>query len=111
MNIDVRHSSRIPSLGLVELVHRRLGFALDRFSDRVFSVRLFLHDMNGPRGGRDMLCRVVARIRGVREVVIEDVDQELDPLLNRVADRLCASVARRLERRRSTRRRIAWGGA
>ncbi|MCY2967175.1 MAG: HPF/RaiA family ribosome-associated protein [Planctomycetota bacterium] len=108
MNINVRHSTGIPSLGLVEQVARRLSFALERFSDRVSSVRVFLQDANGPRGGRDLTCRVVARIHGIRDIIIKDVDQDLEPLLSRIADRLFSNVGRRLKRLHNARRRIAW---
>lgn len=110
MRIDVRHSSRIPGAGLVDLATRRLAFALDRFASRVFSVRLFLHDTNGPRGGSDLRCRLIARVRGVPDVVIEDTDEKLESLLARIADRLSYTIGRRLERRRSGQKRLGFAG-
>ncbi len=87
---------------LRERVERRLGFALGRFGDRVGRVAVHLSDVNGPRGGVDKRCRIVAEVPGGRSgaVVIEDAAAELDPLIDRAADRIGQSVRRRLDRGR-----------
>ena len=114
MRIDIRRKSARPDFGaptLRDQIERRLGFALGRFGDRISHVRLFLEDLNGPRGGVDLECRAVANVRGLGEVVVELCDGHLGTLIDRVAERLGKVVARRLERQRFGQRRVAFNGS
>ena len=85
---------------LLEFAERRLQFALGRFGPRVQRVMVYLEDTNGPRGGIDKRCRMVARLTPFRDVVVEGADCELETLIGRTADRLGHSVRRELDRRR-----------
>ncbi len=91
-------------------LERRLGFALGRFLSKVKSVTVSLTDVNGDRGGIDKRCRVVARLKGMEEVVLEDSDSSLPILLDRITGRLDRLVSRRLERARFVRDRTPFGG-
>ncbi len=84
-----------------ERIERRLGFALGRFGDRIGRVAAVrLADVNGPRGGVDKRCRVVAELPGHAAVVVEEADADLNALIDRAADRLGEAVRRRLDRAR-----------
>lgn len=83
-----------------ERVERRLGFALGRFGDRVGRVDVHLSDVNGPRGGEDKRCRVVAEVPGHGPVVVTDDGSDLDALIDRATDRIGRAVRRRLDRGR-----------
>ena len=85
---------------LLEFAERRLQFALGRFGPRVQRVMVYLEDTNGPRGGIDKRCRMVARLTPFREVVVEGACSELESLIGRTADRLGHSVRRELDRHR-----------
>lgn len=80
-----------------ERVGRRLGFALGRFGDHIARVTVYLTDVNGPRGGADKRCKVVAEARGCGPVVVEDADADLDVAIDRAADRVGRAVRRRLD--------------
>lgn len=80
-----------------ERVERRLGFALGRFGDHVGRVTVYLADVNGPRGGADKRCKVVAEALGHGLVVVEDTDACLDTAIDRAADRIGRAVRRRLD--------------
>lgn len=79
-------------------VHRRLGFALGRFSDRIQVVRVMLGDENGPKGGLDKTCRIRVNLRGQNEIVVEQVDSDVYAAIDRAADRVGRTVARQLDR-------------
>ena len=83
-----------------ERVERRLGFALGRFGDRVGRVTVHLIDVNGPRGGADKRCRVVAEVPGHGAAVVEEAGADLGPLIDRATDRVGRAVRRRLDRAR-----------
>lgn len=80
-----------------ERIDRRLGFALGRFGDRVGRVAVYLVDLNGPRGGVDKQCRVVAEVLGHGLVVVEDTNASLTAAIDRAADRVGQGVRRRLD--------------
>lgn len=83
-----------------EMIDRRFHFALDQFDGFVTKVEVTLEDVNGPRGGVDKQCRVLASLRGGKFVKIEDQDADLISVVNRSADRLSQVVGRELERKR-----------
>ena len=86
-----------------EIVERRLGFALGRFGDRVRRVSVRFTDENGPRGGVDTTCRIVATIVPRGEVRVEVADVGVEAAASRAAERISRRVSTELERRRTTR--------
>jgi putative sigma-54 modulation protein len=92
---------------LVGYVRRRVEFALDRFEDRIRVVTVRIEDMNGPRGGRDMQCKVsVKPIRGARvvaSVVRHTAAAAADGAAHAVARAFRKSAERRVARARRNR--------
>lgn len=83
---------------------RRLLFALSRFGGRVLSVMLRFDDVNGPRGGVDKRCRIIAHLSPPwGDVRVEELDGDLYAAISRAADRLARAVAREAERRQEVR--------
>lgn len=89
--------------GLREHTARRLQFALGWASHRLRRVSVRLSDENGPRGGKDKRCRIRIDFAGAQDVVVEDTEADLYVAIDRAADRIGRSVARRLERQRDHR--------
>jgi ribosome-associated translation inhibitor RaiA len=79
---------------------RRLGFALDRFADRLGLIRVQLSDANGPRGGVDAHCRIVAELVPGGRVVVEDRATDPEAAVSGAVGRIHRAIARTLERRR-----------
>jgi putative sigma-54 modulation protein len=88
-----------------EYAERRVGFALDRFRD-VRRVVVCLDDLNGPKGGMDKFCRIVAEF-GFATVVVEEAQVNWHAAIAGATHRLSQKVARELERtnRRTARER------
>jgi hypothetical protein len=84
--------------GIRQSVGRRLHLALGRFQRRIERVRVRLEDANGPRGGVDQRCRILVRLYGLNDVVIEHLDADVYGALDRAAGRAASAVARRLDR-------------
>ncbi len=95
---------------LRDLVERRVHFALARFANRVQEVRVRLDDLNGPRGGLDMRCRMTARLRSGDLIAAEVTDLQIEPAVCRCVDRLARRVrdarAARIVLRRRPRVRV-----
>ena len=103
MRIDVRASSAWPHEA-VTLAHRRLAFALARFSGRVRALKVRLTDLNGPRGGLDKHCLVAVHLQWPRRViVIEDVDADGGVAITRAAERAGRAVSRAIQAAREWR--------
>jgi putative sigma-54 modulation protein len=83
---------------LREYLARRLRLAFLSVQNRVQSVSVRLRDLNGPKGGRDMLCQVAVIIPGRPTVLIKDVQEDMyaaiDSAFKRAAYRATQLVTR-----------------
>ena len=86
---------------LREHVDRRVQFALGKFDAEIDRVEVGLSDVNGPRGGIDKQCRIVAKMRSLGTLVVEYADEDFYAVVSRAADRIGRSVSRALDRRRT----------
>jgi len=110
MRISIRALGMESTQAIREHVERRVLFAVGRFSTRLEEVSVRLGDANGPRGGTDKTCRVVAGVDGAGQVVVEDADSDLYVAVDRATSRLGRAVARAVNRRREAqgRRSLGW---
>lgn len=99
MKIEIRGRSKLPD-HLRAHVERRVRFALSRFGSRIQRVTVRVSDLNGPRGGVDQQCRVVAHLGALGQLTVESVDGNMSAAVDRAADRIGRSVARTIERSR-----------
>jgi putative sigma-54 modulation protein len=84
---------------LREYTARRFRFALSRFQGQIAEVKVQLSDENGPKGGRDKVCRVAATVLS-RSLFVGEADSDLYAAISRAAERLGRAVSRELERNR-----------
>jgi ribosome hibernation promoting factor len=82
---------------------RRFRFALRRFAHRVRRLRIYIADLNGPRGGIDKRCRILAEVAPSGSLVLEETDVHVYEAMDRAADRLRRCVRRDLKRRQARR--------
>jgi len=81
-------------------VQRRLGQALGRFRDRVQWARVWLKDVNGPRGGNDKQCLVQLRLKGASDIILREREVDAQSAFNRAAGRVVYALVRQLGRQR-----------
>jgi ribosome-associated translation inhibitor RaiA len=78
--------------------HEKLELALDRLEDDVVSISVFLIDTNGPfLGGVDKACRIVVQIRKQDALVVEDIDERVEVVIERITDRLGVVACKRAD--------------
>ncbi len=70
--LSVRSGVRLPP-GAVDRVRARLGVALAPWARRIDIVSVRFDDVNGPRGGIDIVCRAKVVLRGMRSIIVEAV--------------------------------------
>lgn len=83
-----------------EFIERRVQFALGRFASELRTVEVTLTDVNGPKGGIDVLCRIKVILKGSGEVLVGGTDVSVEVVVANVVDRAARSLARMLDRQR-----------
>ena len=72
-----------------------------RFEAQLGRIAVYLHDLNGDKGGVDKQCKVIIPMRRGKSIVMEDRDSNWLALFDRIAERIGYNVSKQLERRRS----------
>jgi putative sigma-54 modulation protein len=75
---------------------RRLQFATDRFQDHIREIGVVFRDVNGPRGGVDKQCRLIAMLRRGGTLEIEETRSDFVDAISRAAKRLRLVLTRRI---------------
>lgn len=77
-----------------ELISRRLQFGLGRFARRLRRVDVTLSDVNGPKGGNDIQCRVKLLLNRKGELVVSDTSETVEAAISSVTARAAMAVNR-----------------
>jgi ribosome hibernation promoting factor len=85
-------------------IRRILASALGRFTRRVRTIRVSLEDVNGPRGGVDMRCRIEVNLRPRGSITVSALATDEYAATAAAAARARELVDRRVKRIRSRRR-------
>jgi putative sigma-54 modulation protein len=85
---------------LDDFVVRTLYAGLDRLSDKVLSVDVFMKDINGPKGGVDKQVVVRMHLRNGRQLVVEAVADNLRSAVRQSTRRAKRAVNRSLRKSR-----------
>ena len=82
-------------------IRRRLGEKLGKYAGSIERVTVRVSDVNGPRGGVDLLCRIKVVLSGLPSVVVEHQAARLQPALTHAVAGAERAVRRTLQRRRT----------
>ncbi len=75
---------------------RRLLFATDRFEPEIREIDVVLSDLNGPRGGVDKRCTLVARLRRGGTLEIQETRSSFVVAIRLAAKRLRLALTRQI---------------
>ena len=107
MNVTCQTDRDLPAearKSVREDLARRAEGRFGRFGRRVRAVSARVLDVNGPRGGVDIRCRLAVTLRGGREVIVEETAASVREAVSGAFHRAAHAVSRRLEKARSGRR-------
>lgn len=104
MELEVRGLNVEITDSLRTYAQRRLGFALDRFAERIRTVRLKLGDMNGSRGGVDKRCQLAISLAHSSPITLESRASTVQGAIDRIASKVRSFVERRFVRKHEQRR-------
>ncbi len=79
--------------------------SVERFQSRIRKMNVSVRDINGPKGGIDKQCRCVIHLKRMSPIVIEDADDNLQNLVNRIADRVSYTLSQKIDKVRQGGRR------
>jgi putative sigma-54 modulation protein len=86
---------------LREYLESRVRFAFSALRSKTVGISVRLRDLNGPKGGRDMMCQVSVMIPGQPEVVIKDVQENMYTAIDKAVKRAAYRATRIVMRRRT----------
>lgn len=100
MRITIQANGFLLTEALRTHTERRVATALGWARQHMRRLVVSLSDINGPRGGVDKRCRIQVLLGTGREVIIEDVEDDLYVAINRAAERADRAIVRQIERTR-----------
>jgi len=78
--------------------YEKLELALDRLEQQITCISVYLIDTNGPLlGGVDKACRIVVQIDKQESLVLEDCDESVHVVIDRITDRLGVAASQRID--------------
>jgi ribosome hibernation promoting factor len=104
MKLEIRGLKIEITDSLRTYAQRRLAFALDRFAERIRTVRLKLDDMNGQRGGVDKRCQLAISLAHSSSITLESRASTVQGAVDRIASKVRSSIERRFMRKQEQRR-------
>lgn len=81
-------------------MRRRLGEMLGKYANSIERVTVRLRDVNGPRGGVDLLCRIKVVLSDLPSVVVEHQSAVFRPAFTKALSAIERAVRRTVQRRR-----------
>ena len=100
MRVSIRPRSMTADENLRSRIDHCLQTTLDPVRGYLQGVDVYLTDVNGPRGGPDKQCRVVAYLPAGRPVVVSHTGRDPVAAVARAAARCRQSVRSAFQRRR-----------
>jgi hypothetical protein len=89
-----------------EAVRRILVSTLGRFAGRIRAIQVWLEDVNGPRGGLDIRCRIDIDLRPRGRISVSALATDEFSATAKAAARTRELVDRRVKKARALRRQV-----
>ena len=93
--------------------YQKLELALDQLEGKICDINVTIYDTNGPfLGGVDKACRIEVQMKDQDPIIIEDCDESVAEVIERITDRLGVVACQRMDlcRRVKTQRRSWFQG-
>lgn len=92
------------SESLREYSESKIRLALGLYRDRIRRVDIFLTDVNGPKGGEDMTCKIKINSNGHAPFIAQETSKDLYDAINVCSHRIKRAAGRRFDRALQRRR-------
>jgi putative sigma-54 modulation protein len=81
-------------------ITQKLKSSLSHFESQVHSALLTVTDVNGPKGGKDMLCKIRLKIAGIPSILIQEKNESLWNAIDGAIRRTKQTLKRKIGRSR-----------
>lgn len=98
--LAIRTSGLPIDTDLRDRIRLRLGWRLGKFAPRIERLTVRFEDVNGPRGGRDISCKIKVVISGLPSVVVSEIAGDAHEAFDRLDDRVERVVRSAIQRAR-----------
>jgi hypothetical protein len=106
MKIEVRTPALTLTPFVEQQIERRLFVALHSFARHIDEIGVSIRDVNGPRGGRDLLGQVIVRFHRGLPIVVRAKNDSVHRLVSQLAPAARRAVKSRIRRRKALMRRF-----
>lgn len=83
----------------------KVRLALGLYRDKIRTIDVFLADINGPKGGEDMRCKIRVRSDGLPDILAQETAEHIYDAVSICSHRIKRAVGRRFDRSLELRRR------
>ena len=98
MLINIQSRGFPLSAALKEYVESRIRLAMERYRDKIAHIQITLFDVNGPKGGEDMRCKISLKPSGLPSIVVQETAPDMYDAINICTHRLKRSTDRYFNR-------------
>jgi hypothetical protein len=106
VRLSLRARGLILSESLRDSLWRSLANALNRLSHRIRAIDVCLEDINGPRGGVDIRCRINIHLRPRGHISVSSIASDAWTAIAKATTRARVLVDRRIKKGRTRRRKL-----
>ncbi|QEG21573.1 HPF/RaiA family ribosome-associated protein [Mariniblastus fucicola] len=99
MNITFNNKQGKLGKTAVANVADKIGAVFSKFEADIVSVEVCVKDVNGPRGGVDKRCRLLIRLRRMKDVVASVQEDSVSRAISRAVRRAERAIKRKVQRR------------
>ncbi|GAA5315534.1 MAG: hypothetical protein AseanaTS_07390 [Candidatus Pelagadaptatus aseana] len=86
------------SENLKRYTESKIRMALGIYGDRIKRADIFLKDINGPRGGMDMDCKITIRPDGQPAITVQKTTADMYDAINVCSQKIKRAARRRFDR-------------
>jgi putative sigma-54 modulation protein len=105
MSINIQARSFRLTAALRGYVHAKLEKTLSRYRQQAPKISVTLQDINGPRGGEDMQCKIVIKTDGNRTLVIQEIAEDMYDAIAIASSRASWAISRQFDRLQDRKRK------
>lgn len=105
MSIKIQARGFRLTSALKDYARTKLEKALERFQGQS-KAEVTLQDINGPRGGEDMRCKIILTLKGKRPLIIQETAEDMYDAIAIATSRARWSINRQLDKVRTRKRKV-----
>lgn len=105
MKISCHVESPLPK-SIIQVAESKATDKFERFASSIHDVSISVRDMNGPKGGNAMQCKITVKPTYTNEIVIEHTATSVKDALQGAFDRAVQNVAKAARKRHQRNRPV-----